>query len=232
MVVVRARSFLGRYGFLVSLVYLTVVCAGFFVAGAISNHSLEFWYLLWNLFLAWLPLVFALWLVRMLHHKAWSSWQGMVLSLLWLGFLPNSFYMVSDFIHLQDYQRVDIVFDTAMFASFVLTSLFLGYVSLYLVHVELAKRLRGSMAAWVWVSLVLALCSFAIYLGRDLRWNTWDILVSPAGILFDVSDIVLHPTGHVLALTTTLTFFVFLISVYIVIWQFVRKSQSTYRASR
>lgn len=221
--VARIRGFLGRYGFLVSLVYLTFVSAGFFAVGAFTNHSLEFWYLLWNLFLAWIPLLLALWLMHMLEHKMWSSWQGIVLSLLWLGFLPNSFYMVSDFLHLQDYQRVNIVFDTMMFASFVLTGLFLGYVSLYLVHTELAKRFKSRLTSWLWVAVILLVCSFAIYLGRDLRWNTWDILVSPAGILFDVSDIALHPIGNALAFTTTLTFFVFLISVYIVIWQFVRK---------
>jgi uncharacterized membrane protein len=226
------RRLLSRYSFLVSLLFLTLVSVGFFVAGALSNHSLEFWYLLWNLFLAWLPLLFVLWLLHMLGHKSWSSWQGIALSLLWLGFLPNSFYMVSDFIHLQDYQRVDIVFDATMFASFVLTSLFLGFTSLFLVHTELAGRFQRKITSWAWVSAILLLCSFAIYLGRDLRWNTWDILVSPAGILFDVSDIALHPRDHALAFTTTLTFFVFLISIYIVIWQFVRKPHAHYKSLR
>ena len=225
----RVRELLSEYGFVVSLIYLTLVSVGLFIAGAISNHSLELWYLLWNLFLAWLPLLFVLWLLHMLRHKAWSSWQGITLSLLWLGFLPNSFYMISDFIHLQDYQRVDLVYDTAMFASFVLTSLFLGYASLYLIHTELAKRFKSRLTPWFWVCTILLLCSFAIYLGRDLRLNTWDILVSPPGILFDVSEIVLHPMSHGIAFTTTLTFFILIMSVYIVVWQFVRKPQVSYR---
>lgn len=207
---------------MVSLVYLTLVSAGFFVVGAISNHSLAFWYLIWNLFLAWLPLVFALWLLYVLRTRAWSSWRGMSLSLLWLGFLPNSFYMISDFIHLQDYQRVNIVYDTTMFASFVLTSLLIGYTSLYLVHVQLGRRMP-KRTAWAWVCTILLLCSFAIYLGRDLRLNSWDIFVAPSGILFDVSDIVVHPVVHGLAFTTTLAFFMLLLSVYIVVWEFARQ---------
>lgn len=226
------QYFLGQYEFLPSLVFLTLVSGGLFLAGAISNHNLEFWYLSWNLFLAWLPLVFVIWLLHVLKSRAWSSWQGMGLSLLWLGFLPNSFYMVSDFIHLQDYQRVDIVFDTAMFASFVLTGLFLGYASLCLVHTELTKRLHSLVSSWAWVSTIMLLCSFAVYLGRDLRLNTWDLLVSPAGILFEVSDIVLHPTNHVLAFTTTLTFFVLLMSVYVAVWQIARKPKVAYRVPR
>lgn len=210
------------------MIYLTLVSVGFFAVGAFSNHSLELWYLLWNLFLAWLPLIFSLWLLYVLRTRAWSSWPGMCLSVLWLGFLPNSFYMISDFIHLQDYQRVNIVYDSAMFTSFILTSLLIGYTSLYLVHVQLAQRLPRRLT-WIWVSMILLLCSFAIYLGRDLRLNSWDIFVAPAGFLFDVSDIVAHPAGHGLALTTTLTFFVLLLSVYIVIWQFARQMPATRR---
>jgi uncharacterized membrane protein len=212
------RKFLSDHGFLLSLAYLTLVSCGFFAAGAISNRSLELWYFIWNLFLSWLPLLFALWLIGVLKRKPWSSWQGVTLSLLWLFFLPNSFYMVSDYIHLQDYQRVNIVYDTLMFSAFILTSLMLGYTSLYLVHRELMRRLK-TFNAWLWVSGVLVLCSYAIYLGRDLRWNTWDVLVNPAGILFDVSETVLHPTDHYLALTTTVTFSVFLGSLYFVLWQ-------------
>lgn len=209
------RSFLGAF------IFFTLVSIGLFFAGAISNHSFELWYLIWNLFLAWLPLLFVLWLVVVLRKRPWSSWQGVTLTLLWLFFLPNSFYMVSDFIHLQDYQRVDIVYDAVMFSSFVITGLLLGYASLYLVHRELIKRLESRMA-WSWIGGVLALCSFAIYLGRDLRWNTWDVLVNPAGILFDVSEPIIHPTAHYIAFTTTLTFFVFLGSLYVVTWQLAR----------
>ncbi|HSW80384.1 MAG TPA: DUF1361 domain-containing protein [Candidatus Saccharimonadales bacterium] len=225
----ESRDFFTKYGFLLSLVYLTIVCAGFFVMGAISNQSWELWYLLWNLFLAWVPLGFALWLMNMLKRKSWSTIQGMVLSLLWLGFLPNSFYMVSDYLHLQDYPRVDIVYDTVTFTCFVLTGLFLGYASLYLVHIQLAKRLKNQMNTWLAISAVLFVCSFAIYLGRDLRLNTWDLLLSPAAILFDVSDIILNPGDHLHAFTTTVSFFVFLLSIYIVVWQFVRKPRMMYK---
>jgi uncharacterized membrane protein len=53
--------------------------------------------------------------------------------------------------------------------------------------------------------------------------NSWDIFVAPSGILFDVSDIVVHPVVHGLAFTTTLAFFMLLLSVYIVVWEFARQ---------
>src|SRR5262249_42940218 len=112
----------------------------------------------------------------------------------------------------------NIVLDAVTFASFAITGLLLGFISLYLVHQELHKRL-GSMRAWAWVVAVLLTSSFAIYLGRDLRMNSWNILTNPAGILVDVSDPIANPGEHGLAFTTTLTFFVFLATFYLALRQ-------------
>jgi uncharacterized membrane protein len=215
------KTVAGIPSFVWPLAMLSAVSVGFFVIGALENKSTEFWFLVWNLFLAWLPLVFVLWLLHVIKRYGWTSWLGIVLSILWVNFLPNSFYMVSDFIHLQDYQRVNVVFDAVTFSLFVLSGLLLGYTSLYLVHKQLARRIR-QRKAWSLITIILLLCSFAIYLGRDLRMNSWDILTNPAGILFDISDPIINPRAHVLAFTTTVTFFVFLGCLYAVIWQLSR----------
>jgi uncharacterized membrane protein len=206
--------------FVVALLGLSMVSAGFFVVSAVHNHSLANWYLLWNLFLAWLPVVAAYFLIRTLQDHAWSSWPGILWTLVWLVFLPNSFYMVSDFIHLQEVDPSNILYDSVMFTLFILNGLVLGYVSLYLVHVQLRQRLRRWTTDGL-IGVILLLCSFAIYLGRDLRWNTWDVLVNPAGILFDVSERVLHPFAHSDTFTTTAIFFVFLSSIYWLVWSLV-----------
>jgi uncharacterized membrane protein len=218
-------------GFLWSLVLLTAMSGGFFAVGAFENHSFAFWYLAWNLSLGWLPLLFVLALLRVIRTRGWTSWPGIVLTLLWVAFLPNSFYMVSDFIHLQDYSRVNFVFDAVMFSSFVFTGLLIGYTSLYLVHVELTHRLKRA-TAWAWIGVILAMCSFAIYLGRDLRMSSWDILTNPAGILIGISDPIASPRAHALAFTTTLTFFVFLSCFYIAVWQLVRPPIVRHRGNK
>src|SRR5581483_10375463 len=140
-------------------------------------------YFIWNLFLAWMPVLFTGWILWVLRRKPWSSWEGLLATALWLGFLPNSFYMISDFIHLQEVRRVDLLYDVIMFSSFIFNGVLLGFLSLYTVHHQLLKRLTNRSAATV-IGLVILVCSFAIYLGRDLRWNTWDLLVNPAGIIF------------------------------------------------
>jgi len=203
---------------LVSLIGLTAVSIGLFLAGAIANRSLQFSYLLWNLFLAWIPLVLTVILIRSLRTQRWSSWWPLVITLFWLILLPNTFYMISDFIHIQDVQRNNLLYDVVMFTSFIFTAALLGFSSVYMVHAELRKRMHMRTSS-VLIGTILLLCSFAIYLGRDLRWNSWDVFLNPAGILFDVSDHLLYPFRHGDMVTTTISFFVLLGSLYIVGWQ-------------
>lgn len=198
-----------------SLGAASVVSVCFWATGAIAEGRYHEGYLIWNLFLAWLPLLFATLLVRLLRMKAWSSWSGLGLTFLWLVFLPNSFYMVSDFIHITEVPSDALLYNSLMFASFIFCGTIVGFLSLHMVHTELRKRLPRRQTLTV-LAVVLLACSFAIYLGRNLRWNSWDILVNPAGLLFDVSDRVLHPQSHPQTFAITFSFFVFLVTFYAV----------------
>lgn len=205
----------GKLGLALGASSLASICL--YVAGVWSNHDDAFGYLPWNLVLAWVAVLVALWLERTLHRTYWSSWYGLFVTAVWLVFLPNTFYMVSDFVHLQEVGRVDLLYDVVMFASFILNGVTLGFISLFIVHSQLAKRI-SQRAAGTMIGTILLLCSFAIYIGRELRWNTWDILTNPSSLLFDVSDRVLNPHEHPQAFTTTASFFVLLGSLYLVLW--------------
>ncbi|HUP26695.1 MAG TPA: DUF1361 domain-containing protein [Candidatus Limnocylindrales bacterium] len=186
----------------------------------IATHNTYYWFLFWNLLLAWMPAIFAILLRRQLKRKSWQEPLPILLTFLWLGFLPNSFYLMSDLIHLQNTGDIGVLFDVVLFLSCIWNGVVAGMLSLVWVHKVLLQKTRSVIAAGI-VGAVLAMTSFAIYLGRTLRWNTWDVLVNPAGILFDVSERVINPLEHPQVLVTTLTFFVLLGSMYMVIWQFV-----------
>lgn len=207
-----------RTQYIIALGISTLVSLGLFAYGAWRNHSLEFNYLIWNLFLAWVPLALAVRLVSVLQRKLWSSWEALGTSLLWLIFLPNSFYMISDFIHLQDVRRVDVVYDTIMLTSFIYTGVTLGFSSLYLIHLQFRRRFSRQAAAG-WVAFVLLLCSAAVYVGRDLRWNSWDVLTNPGGLLFDISDRLMHPASYPQMIVTIISFFILLLSMYGLLWK-------------
>jgi uncharacterized membrane protein len=207
-----------------ALVGSTLASMGLYIAGALSNHDGAFGYLPWNLLLAWVALFVALWLEHILHRSLWSSWYALFVTALWLAFLPNTFYMISDFVHIQETTRVDLLYDVVMFSSFIFNGVILGFLSLAVVHWQLTKRVTSKVSAAI-IGLVILLCSFAIYIGRDLRWSTWDIVTNPSSLLVDVSDRVLNPREHPQAFTTTISFFVLLTSVYVILWYVVRISR-------
>jgi uncharacterized membrane protein len=210
-----------RTQYILALGFSTLTSLALFAYGAWRNRSLDFEYLVWNLVLAWLPLVFAVRLVTVLQHKLWSSWEAVTTSLLWLLFLPNSFYMISDFIHLQDVRRFDILYDTVMFTSFIYTAVVLGFSSLYLIHMQFRHRFSRRTSA-AWIGVVLFISSVAVYIGRDLRWNSWDVLTNPGGLLFDLSDRVLHPAQYPQMLLAIAAFFLLLLTMYGLLWRGAR----------
>lgn len=203
-----------------ALIVSNLVSVILFLIRVEQAQNIRYWFLLWNLVLAWLPLGLILLLRERLKTARWLTWKSIGLSMLWLGFLPNSFYLASDLIHLRSTGEVSVLFDIVMFMSFIFNGLAAGFASVFLMHSMLLRRIRRDYVHGI-IGGVLLLCSFAIYLGRDLRWNTWDILVNPAGILFDVSERVINPLTHSEAFSITALFFVFLGSIYAVVWQFV-----------
>lgn len=171
--------------------------------------------------MAWLPLLFALWLVKYLKSHPWVSWSSAGITLLWLAFLPNSFYLISDLMHLNSIYTSNPLFFAVMIFSFSFNGLILGFISLYLVHKQLLKRLETT-AVHNFIAIVLLLCSFAVYLGRYLRWSTWDIILNPIGVVFDVSDRFLNPVTYGQTFQVTVWFFILLGSMYYVLWNLVQ----------
>jgi len=201
----------------------TLACAslagiGLFAVAAMRNQSLDFWYLPYNLALALAPLLMAVWLKRLLRIRAWSSWLSLLVTLLWVLFLPNAFYIVTDFIHLTETSRIDIVQDVVMLMQFSFVGLAFGFLSVFIVHTEFIKRVSARLATPA-VIILLLLSSFAIYLGRDLRWNSWDIVTHPLGLIMDVFSRIVNPLAHPQTFIMTFSFFVMLGTMYGVIWQ-------------
>lgn len=196
---------------------LSGLCLTLFVFRRLLAGHYYFVFIPGNLLLAWLALIFAWLLTKQLKIQAWSSWQNIALTFIWLVFLPNTWYVLTDFIHVVATQEVSLLFDITLIFSLVISGFFLGFSSLYLVHRELIARL-GRHLSHVAVTLIILLASFAIYLGRDLRWNTWDVITNPAGLIINVSDRVLNPFGYPRALNVTVLFFLLLSSTYFAFW--------------
>jgi uncharacterized membrane protein len=209
------RSLESTWRLVLALMAATFLCGVLWSARVFATRQLYFSYLVWNLFLAWLPLVFAITTRSLFERRGWN-WRTLVSGVVWLLFLPNASYIVTDLIHLRSHPPVPHWFDATLFAAFAFTGVALGFVSLRIIHDVVAER-RGWLRGWVFVFGVLALCGFGIYLGRIGRWNSWDVLARPHVLLDDLQTMFGSRANLRYTLRFSGVFFVFLTLCYVLL---------------
>jgi uncharacterized membrane protein len=160
-----------------------------------GHHTGDTFYnfLVWNLTLAWVPLVLALAAYAVARRGRGPLVAA--LGMLWLLFFPNAPYLLTDFIHLHASATTPLWYDALMLAAFAWTGLLLGFASLYLMQ-TIWFRTAGPLVSWLGAVGALALASFGIYLGRFLRFNSWDALVRPNGIAHVITSDLENPFQH------------------------------------
>lgn len=179
----------------------------------ILRGTTGFLFLIWNLFLAWIPYCLSLTLEKS-HRKFNSKILTGLLLASWLLFFPNAPYILTDLLHLRFRAPIPHWYDVMLLASFAWTGLILGLLSLYEVQLFFRKRM-GKVISWVLVLAAIFLCGFGIYLGRFLRWNSWDVLTKPMFILEELFSLIIHPTAAGQEIGITLVLSVFLLLAYL-----------------
>ncbi|HEV2836462.1 MAG TPA: DUF1361 domain-containing protein [Pyrinomonadaceae bacterium] len=169
-------------------------------------------FLLGNLFLACVPLFLST-VLRIANHWRFPRTIQLAVFGLWLLFLPNAPYILTDILHLTRVSHAPAWYDLALLLSCAGTGLLLGYLSLIDVQGIVARNF-GAAWGWTFALVSLVLSGFAIYLGRFLRWNSWDVLLAPSRV-FGIMDGLLHPWAHARPLAVTLIFGVILTLGYI-----------------
>ena len=209
----QTHRFLVRQS-LYPLLLSSLLAVALFAGRVYRSYSKSYVFLLWNLFLAWIPYLSSLWADR-LHQRNPSRWWHLIIpSTLWLVFFPNAPYIVTDFWHLQERPSIPLWYDIGMLAAFAWAGLFLAVFSLQTMQ-RLVRHHLGSVLSWTFVTTVLGLSGLGIYLGRFLRWNSWDLFLRPKGVLRDVAVPLLNPWGHPQAFGVTFLFAALLLVCYL-----------------
>jgi uncharacterized membrane protein len=139
-------------------------------------------FLIWNLFLAWIPFLISYFTYTVTLKRKWIYAVIPIAAFFWLIFFPNAPYLLTDFQHLANQGwDLPVWYDVMMLIWFAFTGLLLGMVSLFLMQ-EVIRREFGRWTGWAFVALVAGLSSAGVYMGRFLRWNSWDILRNPTEI--------------------------------------------------
>jgi uncharacterized membrane protein len=189
--------------------------------------TLDLTFLVWNLELAIVPFVISQWLVLRPPSSRWAFYAG---AFLWLLFFPNAPYIMTDLMHV-DTRAAPLWFDVMLFLSFAWNGLIFGYLSLLDMH-RLFEQRHGSVAGWLFAGFAILLGSFGIYIGRVLRWNSWDLFTEPTALLSDVAERLLHPFEHPAAYGMTLAFALFMLVGYLFLKSLIRLEQSEAVAAR
>ncbi|MFN8053622.1 MAG: DUF1361 domain-containing protein [Acidimicrobiales bacterium] len=177
------------------------------------GDGLGYRFLLWNLFLAWVPLGFAL-IAETGWRAHWSRRRILFPLVGWLLFFPNSPYIVTDMIHLRRSNVSPLWFDALILFSMGLAGLLAGFASLRMVQQIVSASFHR---AWGWIVTlgVLGISGFGIYLGRFARYNSWDVLSRPRTLLYDVSDVAFDPLSNKRTIAISLLFTAFLVVAYL-----------------
>lgn len=185
----------------------------------------SFIFLFWNLFLACIPFFISslmVWYVK--QGRAHISF--MVFGwIAWMLFFPNAPYVVTDLIHVGRIHSVPVFYDLTLLFSAAWAGLLVGLYSLS--HIEELIRMKYSLGRTHAIIVgILLISSFGMYLGRFIRFNSWNVLTNPEPLFGKVWDIISRPYAHQDTYVFTLFFFIFMYLFYNA-WKYGRNSFSS-----
>lgn len=210
----KATSWLA--GLTLALGLLSVAAVGLLSVRMDRVGEPAFVFLTWNLFLAWIPFVLSLG-VAAVNTRGGPRPLLWVFGAAWLLFLPNAPYILTDFIHLGRVGGAPMWFDAALIGTFAAAGLALGLASLLVVHRVVEAR-HGRVLGWAVAVSSLVLSAIGIYLGRFPRFNSWDVLTDPYGLIAVVLQRLADPLGNPFLLRFAVLMSTLLVGSYLVTW--------------
>ncbi|SHM22216.1 Uncharacterized membrane protein [Chryseobacterium polytrichastri] len=181
-----------RFEITILLILMTLFCFSLSVFRYYLSDTKVFFFLNWNLFLAWIPIIISSFLL-IFHIKSKVALAFAIV--VWILFFPNSPYILTDLFHLRTRNSVPIWYDLIVILSYAWAGLICGFISLLDIEKMLSSYFKRSTISIIAV-LFLFLSSFGVYLGRFLRWNSWDVLNNPFGLFNDIAVRFVYPLDY------------------------------------
>jgi uncharacterized membrane protein len=145
-----------------------------------GSHSFD--WLPWNIFLAFIPFAISSFLLWLDNQKKLDRAIFIIGIIFWLLFIPNTIYIVTDLIHVGVVRSVPVLYDAFVIFSSAWVGLYLGLYSIFHINQILKKRFSKNVTE-ILLLIMMLFISLGIYLGRFLRFNSWDVFGYP-GPLF------------------------------------------------
>ena len=176
------------------MIALTLFCFCLSVFRYFYSDTKMFVFLNWNLFLAAISWILTTLLV-IKPKLCESKFCLFALMGVWLLFFPNAPYILTDLFHLRLNLAMPMWFDLLLVLSFAWAGLLFGFLSLWDIEQFLSRFIKRKYVTILSI-ILLFLGSFGIYIGRYLRWNSWDIISQPFALMYDIGDRIINPLSH------------------------------------
>ena len=150
------------------------------------THSIYLLFLLWNLFLAAIPYSLST-IIKTDFRLRRSNLKNLGIIIIWLLFIPNTFYLITDFVHLNPSNLYRYIFDFALLSSFTIAGFYFGILSINTIYKQIQFFYSNTISRIFLISISY-LCAFGIYIGRVLRFNSWDIISNPFFLIKSILD--------------------------------------------
>ena len=178
------------------------------------THSPHYLFLVWNLFLAIIPIIISKYLL--IEQTKNIIKIGLALCV-WLLFLPNAPYIITDLYHIRLSHPNLIWLDVLVIGSFAISGLVIYYLSILDVY-KITSRFITIKMKYFYLLLLSLITSFGIYLGRYLRFNSWELLSNPLELFNEIFDLTIGNLNKEMWLFT-LGFGIFLLTSFTFIHQ-------------
>ena len=163
------------------------------IAFGIYHYHLEGPDLVWNMFLALVALDFSL----VSYYISKKVVRGLG-AILWLFFYPNTFYMLTDIVHMQFTSTVlwnkTSLMLYMLYVSSILFGVLCGIESVK--NIVLTFKLKNYYLRLLFIGVLSFISSFAIHIGRYARLNSWDIFTRPKTVISEILDVVSWDAVH------------------------------------
>lgn len=210
---------------MLAMTFASGVCAVLIAARILWTRDVDYASLLWNLFLAWLPLIFAV-LASDRCANGWQrDWGFIGFAIAWLLFFPNAPYIFTDLIHVTARFAEHVWVDMMLILICAMTGFILGFVSLYLMQ-SVVAQFFGKLASWIFVMGSALLGSFGIYLGRFMRFNSWDVVVKPGRLYREIGAWSANATSSPRSVAFLLLFAAFFFVAYLMLYALTHLSRA------
>lgn len=192
-----------------NLLKLFCFCLLLLFARIIRTEQFSYIFLIWNLFLAFIPYL----LIKNFKQEQHKLLQAIIIGTTIL-FLPNAPYILTDLFHLRERIAAPMWLDLILILSFA----FLGMV-FFILSVNRLLAISNVLFNSRWITsglkfVIMLSSSYGIYLGRYLRLNSWDIVFNPFHLAKQMLSSVFNENCYKETFAVTITFTIFLYLVF------------------